>query len=183
MTTVLLAAFAAWTFAEESVTTVVAADRCEVTGTYTFRCAHDAPDLPILYPFPDDPSLGEPEPVVVALVCTGGTFDPLPFHVFDDGWRWIVPGGGAGTRTVRVVYRQAMSDGRATYVLRSTQRWGVPLEQALLQVEVPADWEVSIEPRLELVTASGRTRVYRAEFRNWMPEMDLTVSRQRPPLD
>jgi hypothetical protein len=45
MTTVLLVAAAAWTFAEECVIMVVAADGFEVTGTYTFHCAPDAPDL------------------------------------------------------------------------------------------------------------------------------------------
>ena len=47
-----LSAAAAWSFTEETVRLTIDPDRLTVVGEYTFEAPPDAPDLPILCPFP-----------------------------------------------------------------------------------------------------------------------------------
>ncbi len=172
---VCILAAGGWIFQGERVRLIVEPGYFQVHGEYTFRPTVEGAQLPILYPFPEDPSLGMPFPIEVGFVRSDGLSDPLQIHESSDGWRWTIPAGSA-ERVVRVRYSQSMEGDRATYVLRSTSQWNAPLENALLEVRVPTGYEAVITPKLEEVGSGPNGRFYREKFVNWMPDTDFVVT-------
>ena len=130
--------------------------------------------LPIRYPFPEGGDLGPPE-LLEAWLDDGGSKVPLKIDTAGSDWVWTLPPPKGPSLVVHVRYRQRMLDRNARYVLVSTRKWGRPLQSAVLEVRMEDSRECRIAPSLLEVESEGDRRVFRKEFRSWLPDRDLLV--------
>lgn len=167
-----------WCFVAEEVRVDVSESAFTVRGVYRFRMAPDAGALVFRYPFPADTTLGVPELIEASI--TGGPV-PKALRVVEDRdcWRWVAEPDGADSCAIRIVYVQRMSQGRARYVLASTQEWGRPIGRARIEVCVPASGSYHIEPTLRLEASGPTQRTYRGDFTAFFPSEDLLIEVER----
>jgi hypothetical protein len=164
----------AWTFVREDVRLELSADLVTVRAEYRFHLSPGATACVFRYPFPHDASLGPPE-LLQAYVVSDDQCRPLTISVGDDCWRWLAEPGQGTECAVHIAYRQTMSASRACYVLKSTQAWGRPIDEAYLEVRVPEGRSYRIVPSLPLVRTEAGIRVYGRQFRGFFPDEDLLV--------
>ena len=164
-----------WSFTAERVCIVVSETDLTVDAQYKFHRFDDADELVVRYPFPADTSLGRPELLSASVHAPEGDEAPLEVVVRDDAWRWILSPSWGESVIVRVEYRQTISARRATYVLTSTRDWDRPLSKATFEIRTPLRTRASVSLPARM-TEESNSRVYRAEFVNWMPVSDLVVS-------
>jgi hypothetical protein len=126
-------------FDSEEIVIDLRGDVVEVTGTYHFRVVGGAvPEQPMLYPYPEDPLLGEARTLRLQWRQPDGRWTPLAFEELPPrGVRWRLPETGAESLTVRTVYRQTMRSTYARYIVTTTQAWGQPLRKASFEVRLP----------------------------------------------
>lgn len=165
---------AAWEFEAERVTLDIVEHGFVVTGEYEFRLHEPAEPLAFLYPFPADTSLGVPELMEASIEGSSGR--RALSLVEDNGcWRWLAEPEDGQRCTIRIVYRQAMRDGHATYVLTSARAWRRPIERAHLEVRVAKGSRCRITPPLSFAGVDGDRSVYRGVFLGFDPTEDLRV--------
>lgn len=167
-------------FDSEEIVIDVRGDAVEVTGTYHFRVAGGpVPAQPMLYPYPEDPLLGEARTLRLEWQQPGGRWAPLAFEELPPrGVRWRLPASAADTLTVRTVYRQAMRSNYARYIVTTTQAWGQPLRKASFEIRLPPgakDPEFSHPFRPK----GPSVRVWTFDATEFLPREDIVVRYRR----
>lgn len=163
-----------WEFVGEEVCLDIADSSFTVRANYHFHVPPGRTLMAFLYPFPQDSSLGAPQPLEVSVSGPSG-WEALTVTDGKDGWRWIAESITGEECAIRVAYRQAMFGERARYVLRSTREWGRPVDRAVLEVRVPMGRQCSITPILSRSGAVAGQDVFRGEFQSFLPAEDLIV--------
>jgi hypothetical protein len=163
-----------WSFVGERVRMQVTESEFVVDGYYEFERGAPEEDLVLRYPFPSDTTFGTPELLHSSVITSQG---PRAMGIVSgpDGWRLVLKSSWGRNVSVHIIYRQAMLASHATYVLTSTRDWGRPLGRAVLEVCLPAESKADISPRLPRLEVHDGAQVRWAEFRDWLPEGDLTV--------
>lgn len=167
-------------FDSEEIVIDVRGDAVEVTGTYHFRIVGGAvPAQPVLYPYPEDPLLGEARTLRLEYRRPDGRWAPLAFEELPPrGVRWRLPASAADTLTVRTVYRQAMRSNYARYIVTTTQAWGQPLRKARFEIRLPPgakDPEFSHPFRPK----GPSVRVWTYQATHFLPREDIVVRYRR----
>jgi hypothetical protein len=167
-------------FDSEVILIDVRSDVVEVTGTYHFRVVGGAvPAQPMLYPYPEDPLLGQARTQRLEWQRPDGRWVPLAFEELPPrGVRWRLPASEADTLTVRTVYRQATRSTYARYIVTTTQAWGRPLRKARFEVRLPPgarDPEFSHPFRPK----GPSVRVWTYEATDFLPREDIVVRYRR----
>jgi hypothetical protein len=167
-------------FDSEQIVIDVRGDVVEVTGTYHFRVAGGGvPAQPMLYPYPEDPLLGEARTLRLEWRQPDGRWAPLDFEELPPrGVRWRLPASDAGTLTLRTVYRQAMRAHYARYIVTTTQTWGQPLRKASFEIRLPdgvrdPTFSYPFRPK------GPSVRVWTFEATDFLPREDIVVRYRR----
>jgi hypothetical protein len=167
-------------FDSEEIVIDVRGDVVEVTGTYHFRVVGGAvPAQPMLYPYPEDPLLGEARTLRLEWRQPDGRWAPLAFEELPPrGVRWRLPECGADTLTVRTVYRQPMRSTYARYIVTTTQAWGQPLRKASFEVRLPPGAQ---DPQFSYPfrPKGPSVQVWTYEATDFLPREDIVVRYRR----
>lgn len=167
-------------FDSEEIVIDVRGELVEVTGTYHFRVAGGAvPAQPMLYPYPEDPLLGEARTLRLEWQRSDGRWTPLAFEELPPrGVRWRLPATTSDTITVRTVYRQAMRSNYVRYIVTTTQAWGQPLRKASFEVRLPPGAK---DPRFSYPfrPKGPSVQVWTYEATEFLPREDIVVRYRR----
>lgn len=163
-----------WSFVGERIRMQLTEASFVVDGYYDFERGAPGEDLVLRYPFPSDPTFGTPELLHSNVITSRGP-RPMEMVFGPDDWRWVLRSSWGRNVSVHIIYRQAMLARHASYVLTSTRDWGRPLRRAMLEVRLPAEVKADISPRLPRLRTRDGVQICGAEFRDWLPEVDLTV--------
>ena len=174
-------------FDSEIIRLFVEPDTLEVEGIYLLLCDPERIDqVTLFYPYPDREYLGEAHTVLLEARPPGGQWRELRFAEYPGrrslpsgdilgGARWWVPLTLGDSLEVRTVYRQALRDSCATYIVRTTSAWGRPLENARFEIHLPESYvpvEVSF-PFRQVHAPEGTYYLYEAS--KFMPSRDIDV--------
>ena len=167
-------------FDSEEIVIDLRGDVVEVTGTYHFRVGGGpVPAQPMLYPYPEDPLLGDARTLRLEWQRPDGRWAPLAFEELPPrGVRWRLPATDSDTLTVRTVYRQVMHSTYARYIVTTTQAWGQSLRRASFEVRLPPGakdptFSYPFQPKGPTV------RVWTYEARDFLPREDIVVRYRR----
>ena len=167
-------------FDSEEIVIDVRGDAVQVTGTYHFRVVGGTvPAQPMLYPYPEDPLLGEARTLRLEWRQPDGRWAPLAFEELPPrGVRWRLPETDAASLTVRTVYRQAMRSTYARYIVTTTQAWGQPLRKASFEVRLPPGAK---DPRFShpFRPKGPSVQVWTYEATDFLPREDIVVRYRR----
>ena len=124
-------------FVEETVTLWIGRTEMRVVGNYRFEGRAADGFLPLIYPFPEDSTLGPPQLLHASLSGEPGSgLQKVDAEVGALPWRFGLHPKAAESYGLNVEYRQPLAGRSATYVLRSTLDWGRPLRNATFEVFV-----------------------------------------------
>lgn len=169
-------------FDSEQIALTVLGDSLEVRGRYLLRCqGRGGGEIPLLYPFPRDSLLGGWRFVSLA-VRAGAAAPPAPARweivPRSDAVRWWLPPCASDTLIAEAVYRQALRDDYARYIVTTTRAWERPLRRAEFEIRLPAGAE-PVEFGFPFTAVAGEPGLYRYEATDFLPDHDITV-RWRP---
>lgn len=166
-------------FESEIVLLHVAVDSLTVDGFYVMTCAPDRTGhATLVYPYPDDPRLGGARSLSLSCRVRPDTtwqaaeFRELPNNL---GAHWRLPLAPGDTIEVHTVYRQALHEDFACYIVTTVSGWEHPLRHARFEIELPPGTEpVAFSfPFEQCGDGSGNRWCYEAvDFR---PDRDLEV--------
>lgn len=167
-------------FESEVVRLFVAADSLTVDGFYVMSCAPEAAGhATLVYPYPQDERLGGARSLLLEVrVRPDTTWQAVGFHELGDGRgaRWRLPLASGDTLDVHTVYRQALRENFAQYIVTTLRGWEHPLRRARFEVELPEGAEpVEFSFPFERCDREGR-RVWCYEAVDFRPERDIDVS-------
>jgi len=124
-------------FVAETVTLWIGRNEMRVVGNYRFEGRAADGFLPLLYPFPEDSTLGPPQLLHASLSGEPGSgLQKVDAEVGALPWRFGLHPKSAASYGLNVEYTQPLAGRSATYVLRSTLDWGRPLRNATFEVFV-----------------------------------------------
>ena len=115
-----------------------------ISGIYYFRNNTDSNrPMPIVFPFYIDDSTHYPHKIE-AFVFDGDQKSKLDFQENKErgSIRIHIPMKPKSTSVWRLEYTQKIDKPQATYILKSTQAWGRPLEEALYKIDIPNDIDI-----------------------------------------
>ena len=171
-------------FESEIVRLHVTADSLTVDGFYVMSCAPDRTGFATLtYPYPDDSRLGGARSL--SLSCRvrpdstwqAAEFRELPRNL---GAHWRLPLAPGDTLEVRTVYRQALHENFARYIVTTVSGWEHPLRQARFEVELPAGVETAeFSFPFERCGDEGLS-LWCFEAADFRPDRDIDVRWQAP---
>ncbi|MCD4696641.1 MAG: hypothetical protein K8S16_10425 [Bacteroidales bacterium] len=148
-----------------------------VDGIYFFRNnTQDTIRQYLLYPFTQNPELGEvtsikgnsiyPEmknPVIVNFDQKAARFKLL-----------VYPND---TAVVRIIYKQAITNNKAEYILTSTKAWNRPLEQADFTLKIPIKVKIEeLSYDADSLLIKHDHLLYKWYFKDFMPPKNFFVS-------
>ncbi|MFH1144150.1 MAG: hypothetical protein V1774_06375 [Candidatus Eisenbacteria bacterium] len=131
-------------FDSEAIHLRVVGDSVEVDGTYWLVCHAAAGTTHLVYPFPADPRMGGARAVRMEVRAPAGPWIPLEHDMLPNGaaCRFQVPLLAVDTLEFHAVYRQALLENYARYIVTTTRAWGKPLRRALFTITLPPGAEI-----------------------------------------
>ena len=179
-------------FDSEAIHLRIAGDSLEVDGTYWLVCSAQEGSMGLIYPFPADPRMGGARALTVEIRRPGGAWVPVPYAMLPAGaaLRCRVPLLAADTLEFHAVYRQALLERYARYIVTTTRAWGRPLRRALFTITLPEGARLgeTSYPFLPDSTAeqddadkeAPGPRRYVFETESFWPERDIIVQWDTP---
>ncbi len=166
-------------FESEVVRLMVAADSLTVTGFYVMSCDSVATgSTSLIYPYPDDPRLGAARSLELMVRTRPDTtwqcaeFREIPRN---RGAHWRLPLAPGDTLEVRTVYRQALHEEFARYIVTTVSGWEHPLRHARFEIELPEGAEPDgFSFPFERCDRDGR-RIWCYEAEDFRPDRDIDV--------
>ncbi len=171
-------------FESEVVRLVVAPDSLTVHGFYIMSCDSSRTGLTSLfYPYPQDDRLGGARSLELAVrVRPDTTWQSAEFRELaaSRGAHWRLPLAPGDTLEVRTVYRQALHEEFARYIVTTVSGWEHPLRHARFYIELPDGAEPeSFSFPFERCDRDGR-RVWCYEAVDFRPDRDIDVRWRKP---
>jgi hypothetical protein len=164
--------------AREIVTFDVCDTSLAVSAEYTFmKRPISADEEGIVFPFLDDPSMGDPSLVDATISYDDGPYSTLDVNTLSTDY-WICHLDGSFTRSamVRLAYTQPLRSRRAGYHLTSRSRCTTPVDSAVFIVRFRPTGR---KPNFSLPFARQPTdspeRIWIASFTNWTPKKELRI--------
>jgi hypothetical protein len=166
-------------FESEIVRLLVNADSLTVEGIYVLSCDPDRTGFTtLLYPYPDDPRLGGARTLELACrvrpdpVWQPAAYRELPHNL---GAHWRLPLAPGDTLEVRTVYRQALHEAYARYIVTTVHGWRHPLRRARFEIMLPPDAEPTEFSFPFAPCDSLGPSVYCYEATDFRPDKDIEV--------
>jgi hypothetical protein len=166
-------------FVAEHVALRVVPDSLQVDGVYVFVCRQDTASVPwrLLYPYPQDPLLGDARTVQLAYRLGAQPWQDLSWRELPGGRGalWSLPLAAGDTLRVRTMYRQALRTTYARYIVTTTAAWGQPLQSARFTIHlppgtVPEEFSFPFEP-----CGQDEPAAWCFEATDFLPDRDVTV--------
>ncbi len=166
-------------FDAEHIRLHIVGDSLEVRGTYWLSCVESTDETtPLFYPFPHDSLMGGARMVSVKLVRTPGDSIPIFTETAPTGtgarW-WIPPCAASDTLRLESVYRQALRDRYARYIVTTTRAWGHPLREARFEIHLPPGTEPREFSFPSVKKESGAEVWYAYDALDFLPDHDIEV--------
>ncbi len=166
-------------FDSELIRLYIVGDSLEVDGIYRFLVRPGAmQQTTLFYPYPQDSLLGGARMVRLEARAPGGEWTPQEFreHPQVHGARWFIPMDRGDSLEVRCIYRQAMLDRYARYIVTTTKHWQRPLSHARFEIYLPPEARpTSFSFPFEPGDVDGMT-AYVYEASDFMPQDDIVVT-------
>jgi len=165
-------------FVSEVIRMTVEPDSLVVEGTYHLSCGTTTEtQVPLLYPYPRDERLGGARTVLLEARSAGGSWTPLAINEISSGAgaRWGIPVESGQEVEVRTIYKQALKQNYACYIVTTTQAWQQPLQRARFEIRLPpgAQSPKFSYPFMLRELEDGSAYVF--ETRGFLPKRDITV--------
>jgi len=165
-------------FFKEHITLKIDDSTCHISGVYYFRNNRDfSGTFPVAFPFYIDSLTLYPDTMAAYIV---DNLDTLPISV-----RRNIKGGlavlsipmKAGEITCwHFDYNQRIKSTRAVYIITSTASWGKPLEDAIYEFIVPADYENIVTwPEPDTIIKQDSYFEYISHKTDFMPRHDMEI--------
>jgi hypothetical protein len=165
-------------FFKEEISMTVNKGEFTISGTYYFRNNTDSDrPMPVVFPFYIDDSTHYPDEIS-AYVNNGEGKKALDFQENRErgSIRMAIPMRPGETTIWQLDYSQRIDKPQATYILKSTQAWGKPLEEALYRIDIPDDIDIDhIWADVDSVTTKGNREVLWIHKTDYMPFSDMTI--------
>ncbi|UCE65887.1 MAG: hypothetical protein JSU85_13670 [Candidatus Zixiibacteriota bacterium] len=164
-------------FYKEEISMIINENQFTISGTYYFRnnTGSDKP-MPVVFPFYIDSSTHYPDKISAFII--GEEKHQLEFQENKErgSIRIAIPMKSKGTTVWQLEYTQKIEKPQATYILKSTQAWGKPLEEVLYKVDIPDDIDVDyIWADVDSVTANDNREILWIHKTEYMPFKDMTI--------
>ncbi len=165
-------------FAEEDVRLFVEADSVKVEGLYRLRRRASGMIPALFYPYPVDSLLGGARTVLLRVTTPEGEWSPLRWQESSrpPGARWLLPFFRGEILDVHTIYRQALRDSYARYIVTTTKIWQEPLEHARFEIHLPPGAEPLRFSYPFVRQTDERGDYYLYETDDFWPDQDIEVT-------
>jgi len=165
-------------FYKEEISMIVNETEFAISGTFYFRNNTEmGRPMPIVFPFYIDDSTHYAHEIS-AFVMDGQERHQLDYQENRErgSIRIRVPMKPKGITLWHLEYTQKIDKSQATYILRSTQAWGKPLEEALYKIDIPDNIDIDyIWADVDSVTANDNREILWIHRTEYMPFKDMTI--------
>ena len=166
-------------FYKEKITMIINDGEFTILGSYYFRNNTDSDrPMPIVFPFHIDDSTHYPYEIMVFTNEVGGLIKTLDFEENRErgSIRVPIPMKAHETTIWNIQYKQKIDKPQATYILKSTQAWGKPLEDALYKIDIPNDIDIDyIWADVDSVTNNENREILWIHKTEYMPFSDMII--------
>lgn len=165
-------------FYKEEISMTINDGEFTISGTYYFRnnTEMDKP-MSIVFPFNIDDSTHYPHEISAFIVNADDTLE-LDYQENRErgSIRIAIPIKPEETTVWCLEYTQKIDRPQATYILKSTQAWGQPLEEALYKIDIPDNIDIDyIWADVDSVTAGDNREILWIHKTEYMPFKDMTI--------
>jgi len=164
-------------FAEE-ITLAVDDGFVTIAGIYHFRnnTAHEG-NYPIMFPFYVDSLSSFPDKIEGSLIGTDTATLNIREMADRNGAMIDIPLMPNAVTIWRLDYRQRITGNSARYILKSTQSWGQPLEEATYKFVIPSHFaDVRTWPEADSIAEESGLCKFWAHRKDFMPLEDMTIN-------
>jgi hypothetical protein len=165
-------------FFKEEISMIVNETEFTISGTYYFRNNTDSDrPMPVVFPFYIDDSTHYPHEIN-AFVTAGEEKRPLEFQENRErgSVRIAISMKPKDISVWHLEYTQKIDKPQATYILKSTQAWGKPLEEALYKIDIPDNINIDyIWAEVDSVTNVDNREILWIHETEYMPFKDMTI--------
>jgi len=162
-------------FLNEEIKMSIDSGRVAVTGTYYFKnITNQNKTAKIFYPFPIDDFHYYPDFILVS------GFD---YTENDSGISFIMKFKPMAMESLAIFYEQRLNNNQARYILKTTQQWQNPLQEARFIINLPENFTAIHLSYPSDSTINKDNRIYYyINKKNFMPKEDLIVTWQYEPV-
>ncbi len=167
-------------FVKEKLDFEITESEFTVDGMYYFRNTRaDTIKQYMLYPFPENPELGEVTSVVGSSVYPEKDPDVIK-HFNQKAAHFRLKVYPDDTAVTHIVYKQEIKENKAEYILASTKAWNRPLEKADFTLKVPINIKIdSLSYNADSLCCYKNYLLYKWYFEDFMPDRNFYVSFSR----
>ncbi len=165
-------------FYKEEISMTINNGEFIISGTYYFRNNTDSDrPMPVVFPFYIDDSTHYPHEISAFSIDGDDTFK-LDFQENKErgSIRIVIPMKPKAISVWRLEYTQKIDKPRATYILKSTQAWGKPLEEALYKIDIPDNIDIDyIWADVDSITTTENREILWIHKTEYMPFKDMII--------
>lgn len=166
-------------FFKEEISMIVNEGEFTISGTYYFRnnTNGDRP-MPVIFPFHIDDFTHYPREIRVFITKGSEPVTVINFEENKDrgSIRMQIPMKAHETTVWHIQYTQKIDKPMATYILKSTQAWGQPLEEALYRIDIPDNIDIDyIWADVDSVTEQDHREILWIHKTEYMPFKDMVI--------
>lgn len=166
-------------FFKEKITMTVDKGEFSISGTYYFRNNTDSDrPMPVVFPFYIDKFTHYPDKIRVFISRNGEPDSLINFEENTDrgSIRMRIPMKAHETTAWHIQYAQKIDRPQATYILKSTQAWGRPLEEALYRIDIPDNIDIDyIWADVDSVSEQDHREILWIHKTEYMPFKDMAI--------
>ena len=159
-------------FKSEKVGVTINSDWASVNGVYWMKVQRSPARLNIFYPFLKG-RWNFPENVKASSISQSGNISELKVMVSpdSDGVYFALVFPDTFLLQLQVSYRQELKGNEFCYVLKSTQKWGLPLEQAEFEISIPVNLKrQNLNYKPDSITIREKRFIYKIIRKSFLPK-------------
>lgn len=156
-------------FFQENISIKVYPDKIiKVEGIYYFKNTLNLPVSIIMrYPFPVDEYHYYPFYIDIPNIYferkDNDIIMPVNFKPFE-------------IKKIKVIYKQKLKDKKARYILKTTEKWGKPLQEAFFKIEVPVCFKnIHLSYKADSFEILKDKKIFYIHKKNFFPKKDLLI--------
>lgn len=164
-------------FYKEKLDFEISKDEFKLDGLYFFRNnSDDTLRQYLLYPFPQNPNLGEIIYVDGSSVYPKKDDDIIKSYNQKAAY-FRLKVNPQDTAVTNIIYIQEIYNNEAEYVLTSTHVWKKPLEKAVFTLKVPLDIKIdSLAYKEDTILIKNDHLLYKWKFEDFLPNQNFYIS-------
>jgi len=161
-------------FVSEDLQFTISDSVCRMEGSYHFENqTQQTTRTRLFYPFYLDEDSPFPQSYEVRV---GEDKDLIPVFTHPAGISFVLELAPGSQQQVWVSYAQTAHNRQFTYILRSTQAWKRPLEQAIYEIRIPRELSlISCSSEIDTTIQQADFLMHRIVRENFLPSRDLQI--------